>query len=888
MDPPSRIAPVSGSNSGGGGPSAWIGREIDGYRIVRAIGAGGMGVVFLAQQQHPKRHVAIKTLHAGFHQAELLARFQQEAEILARFTHVGIAQIYASGCTNEAMGSVPYIVMEYVEGVPLLEACAALDMRERLNLLRRVCEAVEHAHIRGVIHRDLKPGNILVQSDGQPKVLDFGVARLSGNEERGGSDLTTAGMVIGTIAYMSPEQAMGEPGAVDIRTDVYALGMIGYRMLTGDLPYEVTGHNIGHALQQICDVAPTPLSRYDRRYAGDLETIFQKALAKEKDNRYRNAAELSEDLRRYLDDEAILARRASVFADVRRFARRNRALFAAGIFAFVALLSAVAISTRFAIREQAQRIEADTVVSFLRRMLSSANPVFAQGRDVTIREAMDAAAPDLESQLAQVPAARGRLRATLADTYHALGDLPRAITFYDAAASDFTAAGIDGPEHRQTILGKVEVLLDRGQALNAQILLDALEPLRTVPTSSLDARTAIFRARTREDFGDIDAALGELAALRNVDLSKLSCEDCRPDWRAALDVEARIISASLLRQNEQFDEALDIAQAAFSLANETLGPSHPMALKAAIELANSLDDSGQRDQALAVAETAVQERRRLLGATHYQTLTALNNLAQIHESVGDGATAKRLLVEAHELAEAQLQDHELWAQITHNLGRIEYLAGNIDRAQALLNDAYRWRQNKLGLSHPDTLNSALALSVVYSTRNEYDKALPLRESAIRGYEARFGTEHRDTLAARSEYAALLRNMGNFDAADAEFKSVLSATERLFKPGDSERMRVLYQYAGSLQRQEKWREAERLSRQLMDEAALTADTDAQHALLAPLRHARSLMGLRRYDEAEFLLENLEKQLGAEHQVQMREMTSQTLAELRAARAARAAQ
>ena len=157
------------------GPAAWVGREIDDYRILRVIGAGGMGVVFLAQQRHPKRMVAIKTLHAGLHQADLLARFQQEAEILGRLKHPGIAQIHASGQTDPSLGSVPYIVMEFVEGEPLLEYCGRQDTRQRLELLRRICEAVEHAHIRGVIHRDLKPGNILVDAQGRPRLLDFGV-----------------------------------------------------------------------------------------------------------------------------------------------------------------------------------------------------------------------------------------------------------------------------------------------------------------------------------------------------------------------------------------------------------------------------------------------------------------------------------------------------------------------------------------------------------------------------------------------------------------------------------------------------------------------------------------------------------------------------------------
>lgn len=884
IDLPSHLSNPTAS-PGLAGPSAWIGREIDDYKIVRVIGAGGMGVVFLAQQKHPKRHVAIKTLHAGLHQAELLARFQQEAEILGRFTHVGIAQIYASGRTDPSMGSVPYIVMEYVEGAPLLEACAALDVRERLSLLRRVCEAIEHAHIRGVIHRDLKPGNILVQSDGQPKVLDFGVARFSVGEERGTSDLTTAGMVVGTIAYMSPEQAMGEPGAVDIRTDVYALGMIGYRMLTGDLPYEVTGHNLAHALQQICDVAPTPLSRYDRRFSGDLETIFQKALAKEKDQRYRNAAELSEDLRRFLCDEAILARRASVFADIRRFARRNVALFAAIVIVFVAMIAAVGISTQFALREQAQRREADSMFQLMLGLLSSANPMFAQGREVTVKEVMAGADAPLERDLADAPRARARMRAALAETWRAMGDLPRASEYFLAAERDYEMANADASALASARLGRAQIEYDSGRVLDALEILQPMMAELRKSTTPVALMVTALHAKTLIQMGDTGVALDELDWVLSHIKTANECTQCIASWRTRLELDARIERARILAADERADEALRALLASQQYAIAELGPTDPDTLRVSLEYANLLRDAGKPDAALKEIESVASERERLLGKGHWQTLNAQNNWAMIEERIGNGEQALERLKAAAQLALETLESgHEVRITIDENLGRLLFLAGQASEGEALLASAYRRRVDIRGQTHPETLQTAINLSVVYSSQGRHADAKPLREAAIRGNEARFGRDHRQTLAARSEYAALLRNMGDYAAADAEFAAVLRSAERLFPAGDGERLRVLYQYAGSLQRQGRWVEAERLSGQLLAESRIAFDAEAQHALLAPLRHARSLMGLKRYAEAEPLLTRLESDLSSEHHAQMREMTRQTLAELRAARSA----
>lgn len=881
IEPPSRV-PVTALASPtvvplALSPAAWIGHDIDDFRIVRVLGAGGMGVVFLAQQRHPQRLVAVKTLHAGISQPEHLARFQQEAEILARFTHPGIAQVIASGRTSTEMGAVPYIAMEYVQGTPLLEFCATQSVRERLELLRRICDAVEHAHIRGVIHRDLKPGNILVLEGGQPKVLDFGVARLAA--DRGGDELTGVGVIVGTVAYMSPEQASGDPTTVDIRTDVYALGMIGFRMLTGQLPYAVSGLNLAQVLKAICDAQPRALASFERRFAGDLDTIFAKSLAKEKDQRYRNAAEFSEDLRRYLADEAIIARKASLTAELRRFARRNRAVVVAASMVVFALIGAALISTSFALREQAQRREADAVIEFMNGLLSSANPVFAKGRAVTVHDVLGDANAALERDLRAAPAARARLRATLAETWRALGDTPRAAEYFAQAAADFNMAGIGGARLQLTEFGKARALLEGGRALEAR---DELEKLLLNRSASTAVRLHIqaAHARSLSELGSAEAALAEFRTTLAAIPKAGACEECEADWAPRLQAYLLINIARGERDAKRPHLALEAANEAFDIAKAAFGDVDPDTISAQVERSSALFDSGEREASLALAKSTFEGLSQLLGASHWLTLSAANNLALRHERMDELNLALSRLESAYALGQAHLEpDHPTLTMLEENYARLLHLTGDLMAAVPKLESAYRKRVVQQGETHPETLQSAMNLSVLYSLTGRNPEALSLLKKALAGTEARFGDQHRSTLIARSEYASSLRNNDRYSEADAEFRVALDVAQSLLPPGDSDRLRVLYQYAGSLQRQERFVDAEKLSRQLLDEAAVSTK-GSQFALLAPLRHARSLRGLRRYAEAEALLVELESRIGSDQPVQIRNMVKADLDALRA--------
>ena len=305
---------TSESDESNDAPDPLLGKRISRYEIKSVIATGGMGTVYEAEQDNPKRIVALKVMRAGVASRFALRHFERESQILARLRHTHIAQVYEAGTFKGAATghpAVPFFAMEYIPNALPITAYAdqqGLSTRERLELFGQVCDAVHHGHQKGIIHRDLKPGNILVGEDGLVKVIDFGVARSTDSDVAVTTMRTDVGQLVGTLQYMSPEQCDADPLGLDTRSDVYSLGVVLYKLLCRDLPYDVSHSSIHVAARVICEQQPVPPSAVDRRLRGDLEAIVLKALEKDRERRYESAAALGDDIRRHLKREPIAAR----------------------------------------------------------------------------------------------------------------------------------------------------------------------------------------------------------------------------------------------------------------------------------------------------------------------------------------------------------------------------------------------------------------------------------------------------------------------------------------------------------------------------------------------------------------------------------------------------
>ncbi len=614
------------------------------YRILERLGEGGMGVVYRAEQTEPvRRGVALKLVRTAIDSAGAVARFEAERQALAMMDHPNIAHLLDAGATGDGR---PYFVMELVRGVPITEHCKAgrLTVRERVELFLDVCRAVRHAHRHGVIHRDLKPSNLLITRESDqavPKVIDFSIAKALGEPALGARFRTRTGQLIGTLEYMSPEQALGR--AVDTRSDVYALGVVLHELMADRLPHDVAGQPLLEAVRRIAEDPPRSLrgaaTTATGRLDADIETIAGKCLEKDPDRRYGSAAELVEDLERYLDSRPIHARAPSAVYQLRKFVARHRVLFGAAALTLALLLVfSITVTIQLgaqrreraraeASAEQARRAaaRAERINAFLRDLIASASP-WSLGRDATVREVLDRAAARLETTLQEEPEARADAHRTVGVAYFQLGDLTTAAKHLEKALEI----------HRTVHAGDHESV--------ARDLVSLAELSSFLPDRSDEAYRigqeglSMWRRLLPEPHPEIADTLSILSLVSSGRMEGAEGERLSRDavamWEALPHPDELRMGEALARLTEvlwrrrKFAEAETPGRRAVERLTRALGPGHPATLDARNTLAVTLLNlPGREEESITMSRETLELARANLGSEHLSSATFAHNLA---------------------------------------------------------------------------------------------------------------------------------------------------------------------------------------------------------------------------------------------------------------------
>lgn len=666
---------VRPSGSGTKGQASVAGQPmpatIGAYRILRIVGEGGMGLVYEAEQPNPKRRVAIKVIGRGAHSRATLARFRNEAQVLGQLKHPGIAQIYEAA-TDPATGEA-FFAMEFIDG-PSLTAFAsgkALSDRERVELVSRVCDAVQHAHQKGVIHRDLKPVNILVESSSDdsptapasriacnPKVLDFGVARLTQGTGDGVSESATLALdahrIVGTLGYMSPEQFEGKPELLDTRSDVYSLGVILYELLAGRLPIDVKDLTITQAATRVRQEAPLRLGRTRPSLRGDLEIIAAKALSKEREARYASAAELAADLRRYLNHEPIAARAPGTLYTLGKFARRKPALTAVSSIAFVALVGATIFSSiqyrradaaRRAETQQAllanQRAEAElaareradragqltkAVKEFLLFQLIGAASPEKLGYEAKVLDVIKNAEEGVGKTFAGTPEIEAEIRFELARVYDTLGQWDKALAQIDRAIAIFTE--IEGPVGPRTVraLGLKAIALANTNRFEESVAAarDALEKLTRTKPDDFGSRIS-----TAASLGNSLQALNRYSEAEPVLLEGIALAEANLPPGDVTRLNIRSTYLAMLSAMDRADETVPQLKLLLAEQEASSGTDHPLSLTARNNLVNMLVKLRHNEEALEYALPMVEQAKRVFPEGHVHRGIAFTTVAAV-------------------------------------------------------------------------------------------------------------------------------------------------------------------------------------------------------------------------------------------------------------------
>lgn len=757
-------SPVAGGPDG----AAEVPESIGQFRVVRLIGEGGMGSVYEATQRKPERRVAIKVLRPGVMARETMRRFEREAEVLGRLHHPGIAQIYESGSFGPAdrpSRAQPYFAMEFVEGDQLSRFVREKNpSREAtLTLFANICDAVEHAHLRGVVHRDLKPANILVEEGTRPKILDFGVARSLDRGAQMTSMRTEVGQIIGTLAYMSPEQVAGRD--VDERSDVYSLGVILYELLTGRLPHNISGTSIAEAARAIQHDDPVRPSGIHPSLRGDLETIVLKALERDEERRYPSAGALAEDVRRFLSHRPIAARPPTRWYLFRTFAARNKGVVGGISVAALALAAGMTVSlVMFARAESARKKEqaarglseerriaaekaqakAQAINDFLTVDMMVAANDSADPRNIRYADLIQSAVPRVDKRFAGQPEIRGDIEFNIANLFAALDDYENAAKMMKRAVETYGTLG--GPPTVQTIqarslLAATSGSLGRFDEAEKELRETAKEMAAVAGPESSD--TLIARAR----LANVLQILGK-----------------HEEARAIFDEVIPKLRSDAGRRKEYFGCVTTLA--ASMMAQNKVAEAEPL-LRDAIALGESDPETGEKAMIAMLNQLAVVDA----GLGKYE------EALKTYESLLP--RAERVFGETVPLGSINLG----YARVLGRMDRFEEALPHTEKAFALFDKL-------LGRSRFETERANSSLRGLYRHLGQTNK---LEEAMKRAIELRENVQadpnHESVLGVKEEYAAFLLEHGRAAEARAIMEPVLARAREHLAPENAIRKRI---------------------------------------------------------------------------------------------------